>query len=148
MLRALLNSEQSVSSAQLDVGKYREEVKERLPVFNPREDWNEWLTTIVKDYELPNVGRAEFTSTTKGDLSKSKIVKLFALAGSPRQFNLGHGKERKVIKRVMPAHIGSVTVSDPVTKQEVTDILVFISEGLGISFPQIPSAPSGKLQNK
>lgn len=146
MISSLLHSEQSVSEAELDIGKVRGSVEESLPVFNPREDWNDWLKDIVNEYELPNVASAKFLSTKYGTLSKSKIVKLYALAGTPRKIKLGRGKQQKTIRQIVPAHIGRIKVTDPITKQEVNNILTFINEGLKLDLPSKPNEVSTETE--
>ncbi|MEN8614215.1 hypothetical protein ABFB09_02875 [Dehalogenimonas sp. THU2] len=146
MLNVLLHSDQSVSEAELDIGKFRSSVPEVLPVFNPREDWNQLLSTIVNEYELPNISDAKFKSTKPGDLGKSKIVKLFALAGTPRKVTIGRGKDVKIFKKTVPTHLGKVKVSDPATKQEIVDILSFVRDGLKLPL-SIAYKPSEEVLN-
>jgi hypothetical protein len=134
MIQQLLQNKEQVTKTYIDIGKYRQgNVEETLPVFNPRVDLNENLTEIINEYEIPNVGNASFNSTKYGSLSKSKIVKAFALAGKINQITLGRGKTAKEIKNKVPTHVGRVYVSDPPEEQDIVKIIAFLQANLGIS---------------
>lgn len=141
MLKVLLESDQPVTQAQLDLGTITYSLSEKLSVFNPREDWNEMLTAIINEYELPNIARVIFHSTRVGTVGKSMLVRALALAGQIRQVRLGRGKSRRIVKRAVPTHVGRVLVSDPANEEDVINILSFLQSQLGLALSSLPLTP-------
>lgn len=146
MLKVLFESEQPVTQAQLDLGSSTYSVQEKLSVFNPRDDWNEVLTTIINEYELPNIARVIFKSTRFGTIGKSMLVKALALAGQVRQVKLGRGKVSRTVKRAVPTHVGRVLVGDPASEKDVVNILGFLQDQLGLTLSSLSLKPSSVVQ--
>jgi len=142
MLKVLFESEQPVTQAQLDLGSITYSLSEKLSVFNPRDDWNEMLTAIINEYELPNIARAIFKSTRVGNVGKSMLVKALALAGQVKQLKLGRGRTSRTVKRAVPTHVGRVLVSDPASEEDVVNILSFLQNQLGLALSSLPLTPS------
>lgn len=142
MMKILLESDQPVTQAHVDVGTISYTLSERLQVFNPRDDWNEVLTEIVSEYELPNIARAVFHATRVGSIGKSMLVKALALAGQVRQVKLGRGKNSRTVKKAVPTHVGRVLVSDPASDEDVANILSFLQNQLGLTLSKVPLTPS------
>ena len=141
MLDLLFNSDQVVTETGIELGNVTAHLDEKLPVFNPRDDWNEALTEIINDFEIPNIAKVAFSATILGTLAKSKLVKALALAGRPRVVKLGRGKYSKTYKRKIPTHVGKATVSDPATPDDIASILNFLQERLGLVFGDISFKP-------
>lgn len=138
MIKALVTTEESVTEAYLELSGDGHLLQDKLSVFNPREEWNEALTAIINEYELPNVARAKFSSTKTGTLGKSALVKALALAGEIKRMKLGHGKKSRVVKRAVPTHVGRVVVSDPPTEEDIAGVLRFLQDQLELDFGSLP----------
>jgi len=142
MMKLLLESDQPVTQAHVDLGTTAYSLSEELSVFNPRDDWNEALTRIISEYELPNIARAVFHSTRPGTIGKSMLVKALALAGQIRQLKLGRGKQSRTVKRVVPTHVGRVLVGDPASDEDIGNMLSFLQSELGLTLSSVPLTPS------
>lgn len=141
MMKVLLGSDQPVTEAQIDLGSITYSLSEKLSVFNPRDDWNEVLTTIISEYELPNVARAIFHATRIGTVGKSMLVKALALAGQVRQLKLGRGKNSRTVKRAVPTHVGRVLVGDPASDEDIANIVTFLQNQLALTLSKVPLSP-------
>lgn len=136
MYKELMSSKREVTRTRIDLKNGNTVLPERLAVFNPREDWNEMLTQIIAEYEIPNISNATFKSTKGGSLKDSAIVKALALSGKVNYFQRGRGKQQEIIKRLVPTHIGRIEVAEPVSETNILSILGFIQDNLGIKLTE------------
>jgi hypothetical protein len=137
MLRSLLDNEDPIVQAYLDLGNGSAHLSESLPVFNPKQEWNNILTEIINDFELPNIGTAMFNATRRGNIGKSMLVKALALSGQIKRLKVGRGKASHTVKETVPTHIGRVLVSDPPTNEDVSNILAFLQDNIGVSITPV-----------
>jgi hypothetical protein len=138
MFDELMNSEHVVTRTRIDMSNGNTKLPEKFPVFNPREDWNDFLKQIIEEYEVPNIANATFKSTRKGTLKDSAIVKALALTGKVNYFQRGRGKYKETIKQLVPTHIGKIEVSEPITEENVGSILGFIQNNLRVILTEKP----------
>ena len=133
MMHRFLDSKEQITEAIISLNGDSQPISEPLLVFNPKFEWNSILTDIIKESEIPNVAGATFRSTKNGNLRDSAFVKAFTLIGRVKRMKEGRGKSVKLINELTPTHIGRVLVSDPLTKEDVFNILGFIQKRLELS---------------